>query len=106
MNFLDKNDNDEAWFNIDVEINNVTPMQVRSNVLSYSHALAKRLHKSKVSINTFVLSFHVRIGNQPSRNIFFRVSRNELEKVFSLGGDRPEDMGELKNVLFDELFVE
>lgn len=106
VNFLDKNDNDEAWFNLNVEANNVTPMQVRSNVLSYSHALAKRLHESKVSINTFVLSFHIRVGNQPSRSMFFRMSRSELEKVFSPGRDRPEDMCELKNVLFDELFRE
>ena len=91
---------------IDVEISNVTPAQVRSNVLSYAHTLAKRLHESKVSINTFVLSFHIKIGKQPSRNMFFRISRNELERVYSLGRDQPEDMARLKNVLFDELFRE
>ena len=106
VNFLDKNDNSEAWFNIDVEISNVTPAQVRSNVLSYAHTLAKRLHESKVSINTFVLSFHIKIGKQPSRNMFFRISRNELERVYSLGRNQPEDMARLKNVLFDELFRE
>ncbi|KAB7694570.1 hypothetical protein [Plesiomonas shigelloides] len=106
VNFLDKNDNGEAWFNIDVEISNVTPEQVRSNVLSYAHTLAKRLHESKVSINSFVLSFHIKIGKQPSRNMFFRISRNELERVYSHGRDQPEDMARLKNVLFDELFRE
>lgn len=106
VNFLDKNDNGEARFNINVEVSNVTPKQVRSNVLIYAHALAKRLHESKMSINTFVLSFHVRIRKQPSRNMFFRMSRNELEKVFSSGRDQPEDMAGLKNVLFDELFRE
>ncbi|WP_156018316.1 hypothetical protein [Thiomicrospira pelophila] len=104
VNFLDKQDNDEAHFNVNVNVSNVTPEQVRSNVLEYAHALAKRLHESKVSINTFVLSFHIRIGNQSSRNIFLRVSRNELDKIFAIGKDRPEDMAKLKNVLFDELF--
>lgn len=104
INFLDTNDNEEAWFNINVNISNVTPEQVRSSVLEYAYTLAKRLHKSKVSINTFVLSFDIRIGSQSSRNIFFRMSRNELSKVFTFERDRPEDMAELKNVLFDELF--
>lgn len=104
--FLDKNDNDEAWFNVNVNISNVTPNQVRSSVLSYAHALAKRLHESRVSINTFVLSFHIRIRKQPSRNMFFRMSRSELEEVFSAGLDQPEDIAGLKNVLFDELFLE
>lgn len=106
VNFLDKNDNDVAWFNIDVNIYNATPKQIRNNVLSYAHALAKRLYESKVSINTFVFSFHIRIEKQSSRNMFFRMSRNELEKVFALGRDQPEDMAGLKNVLFDELFRE
>lgn len=104
VNFLDEKDNGEAWFNINVNISNVTPKQVLSNVLEYSHALAKRLHESKASINTFLLSFHISIGNQSSRNLFFRMSRNELDKIFAFGRDQPEDMAGLKNVLFDELF--
>lgn len=106
VSFLDKIDNGEGWFNIDVNISNVTPEQVRNNVFEYAHELATRLYESKVSINTFVLSFHIRIGNQSSRNMFFRMSRNELDEIFSLGRDQPEDMGKLKNVVFDELFRE
>lgn len=104
--FLDQKDNDEAWFNINVEISNVTPNQVKSNVLSYAHALARKLHESRVSINTFVLSFHIKIRKQPPRNMFFRMSRSELEEVFLPGRDQPEDMAGLKNVLFNELFIE
>lgn len=104
--FLDKSDSSDAWFNISVNVTNVTPSQVRARVLEYAYTLAKRLRESKVSINTFVLSFHISIGNQASRNIFFRMSRNELDKVFSLERNQPEDMAGLKNVLFDELFRE
>lgn len=104
VNFLDQKDNGEAWFNINVSITNTTPEQVRGKIIEYAHALAKRLRESKVAINTFVLSFHIRIGNQSSRNMFFRMSRNDLDKMFAFGRDNPEDMADLKNVLFDELF--
>lgn len=104
INFLDKNDNEEAWFNISVNISSVTPAQVRSGVLEYAHALAKRLYESKVSINSFVFSFHICIEGQTMRNMFFRMSRDELNRVFKAGRNIPEDMADLKNVLFDELF--
>lgn len=106
VNFLDKSGNDEAWFNINVNISNATPEQVRNNVLEYAHAVAKRLHESKASINIFVLSFQIKIGPQPPRSMFFRMSRIELNETFALGRGLSEDMAKLKNVLFDELFRE
>jgi len=106
VNFLDENNNGEAFFNICVNVSNVTPGKVRSGVLEYAHALAKKLHESKVSINTFVLSFHISMGGKVSRNMFFRMSRNELAEVLSFKRNQPEDMARLKNVFFDELFRE
>jgi MFS family permease len=102
--FLEDKDSSEAWFNINVNIANATPDLIRKRVLEYAHKFAKLLYMSKVEINTFVLSFHVHIGKQASRNVFFRVTRNELDKVFAPGRNEPEDMAGLKNVLFDELF--
>lgn len=104
LNFLDDKDNSEAFFNIHVNITNATPDKVRDNVLVYAFSLAKLLQSSKVAINTFVLSFHIRIGNQSSRNMFFRMSRNELDNIFLLERGSPEDMAKLQNILFDELF--
>lgn len=106
VNFLDTNDDEQAWFNIDVNISNATIEEIRKNILEYAHSFAKRLQKSKVSINNFVLSFHIQIGKQSSRNMFFRISRRELNNIFELNEDKPEDMANLKNVLFDELFRE
>ena len=77
---------------------------IRGEVLKYAHRLAKLMNNSKVDINTFVFSFHINIGEQSSRNIFFRVTRNELDNIFVTGREEAEDMANIKNVLFDELF--
>ena len=104
INFLENKDNEEAWFNINVNITNATPALIRGEVLKYAHRLAKLMNNSKVDINTFVFSFHINIGEQSSRNIFFRVTRNELDNIFVTGREEAEDMANIKNVLFDELF--
>lgn len=104
INFLENRESSEAWFNINIKITNANPGQIRRAVLEYASTLANLLQKSKVGINTFVLSFHIGVDNQPSRNMFFRASRSELDKMFALGQYNPEDMAKLKNVLFDELF--
>lgn len=106
INFSDTDDKDVAWFNITVNISNVNTKQARKGVFEYAHTIAKRLYESKVSINTFVLSFHISIQGQSARNIFFRMSRNELDGIFALGRNTPEDMTKLKNVFMDELFRE
>jgi len=104
VNFLENKESSEAWFNLNINIKNSSPEQIRREVLEYASTLAKLLHASKVGINIFVLSFHIRIATQPSRNMFFRMSRNELDKIFALGNHNPADIAKLKNVLFDELF--
>lgn len=81
VSFLENKESSEAWFNLNINIKNSSPEQIRREVLEYASTLAKLLHASKVGINTFVLSFHIRIATQPSRNMFFRVSHNELDKI-------------------------
>jgi len=104
INFLENKNTEEAWFNINVSITNSTPELIRAEVLKYAHRLTRLLNNSKVDINTFVLSFHIQVGGQPSRNMFFRVTRIELDNIFVAGRDEAEDMANIKNVLFDELF--
>jgi hypothetical protein len=102
--FLDTKESREAWFNIFVEINNSTPEIIKNEIFKYAHRFCKLLCESKVETNTFVLSFHIRVATQLSRNMFFRITRGELEKMFHGGRNDPQDMGGLKNILFDELF--
>ena len=77
---------------------------LRQEVLIYAYKLAKLLHLSKAEVNVFVLSFHIDIKDDVTRSMFFRFDRPELDKIFAIGKDDPENMAKIKNVLFDELF--
>lgn len=104
VSFVPSRDRAEAWFNIYVDIGRSSPDSIRKEILTYAYKLAKFLHLSKAEINVFVLSFHIDIKDDTSRNMFFRFDRAELEAVFAIGKDDPEDMVKMKNVLFDDLF--
>ena len=103
ISLIENGETDEVWFNIFVNVKNASPQNIRTEVIRYAQKFAKLLHSSKVEINTFVLSFHIEIETQSSRNIFFRFTRNELDKLFSSSNEL-KDIDKLKNVLFDELF--
>lgn len=104
VQFLKHQESGTAFFNVQVQIHNATPDVIRNSVIVYAHDLAKQLYSTKNAINSFVLSFHIRIASQSSRNMFFRFNRRELDDLFAPGRDSPEDMEGLKNVVFDELF--
>ncbi len=106
INYLEENDNEEAWFNINVHyIDDVTINDVIDSVIDYAFHFYRLLNKSKVDINTFVLSFNINIeGDDKSRNIFFRASRSELSNVISPLDAAPKNILQLETKLFDKLF--
>lgn len=104
VNFAPSRDRSDAWFNIYVVIKRSSPDSIRQQVLSYAYKLAKLLHLSKADVNEFVLSFHIDIDGDTTRNMFFKFNRSELDAVYTVGKDDPEDIAKMKNVLFDDLF--
>lgn len=104
INFLEAKDNSEAWFNISIWVNNTTPEAIRNETFQYACDLLSLINNSLIDINTFVLSFHIRIAKSNSRNIFIRTNRNELKSIFVPGINCVDKIPKLKNVLIDELF--
>jgi len=102
--FLQDGKSKEAWFNININLNNSNNFEIRKAVLNYACSFFKYLYESKVDLNVFVTSFHIKIANQNSRNIFIRTNRGELNELFRSGTGEPESISNFKTVLFDELF--
>jgi hypothetical protein len=103
INFLESNDNSEAWFNISIDVNNATPEAIRKETFQYACNLLSLINDSLTDINSFVLSFHIRIAKSNTRNIFIRTNRNELKSIFVPGINCVDQIPKLKNVLIDEL---
>jgi len=104
VGFLHHTSTPEAWFNIMIEVRNSSVFEIRDAVCDYAYKTFKLLHNSMVDINSFVLSFHIRIEGEPSsRNIFFRSTRSELDAILT-NRNRISAVMEIKNKLFDELF--
>ena len=103
-NFLEFKDDSEAWFNISIEVNNETPDTIRKETYQYACRFLSLINESLIDINSFVLSFHIRIAKGNSRNIFIRTSRNELKTIFAPGINCIDQIPKLKNILVDELF--
>jgi hypothetical protein len=103
--FLDHTNTHEAWFNVNIEVNNSSVFEVRNAALDYAFKLYGLLRDSQVDINSFVISFHIRLGGESSsRNIFFRSTRLELGEIFSNAKTPHSAVMQIKNKLFDELF--
>lgn len=95
----------EAFFVIDVEFKNRDIYEIVSSVKRYSFEFLTELASTHVDVNTFVLSYFIKIDDeQKSRNYFLRTNRNEIDKLKSKFFS-PEDFIEnLDNKVVDELF--
>lgn len=103
--FLQDSEGHEAWFNVNIEVNNSDVFEVRNAVLDYAYKLFSLFERALVDINSFVLSFHIRVGGETAtRNIFFRATRPELKEITSKSQDARAAVLSIKNKLFDELF--
>jgi hypothetical protein len=105
LNFLDHTNHHEAWFNVNVAVDNVNVFDIRNGVHDYAARLFGLVRNSLVDINMFVLSFHIRLGGErTTRNIFFRSTRSELNEILSNAGDPRKAIMRIKNKLLDEIF--
>lgn len=95
----------EAWFNAKVAINTPTNVEIRDHVCAYAIHLMGLLAESKVDVNQFVISFHIRIaGHEKSRKMFFRTTRLELDTVLTEKEDPVKAATSIESHLFDDLF--
>lgn len=95
----------ETWFNANITVKNPTNVEIRDHVCQYAIRLFQLLAQSKVDINQFVISFHIRIsGDKKSRKMFFRTTRSELEDVLPQKDDPVKAATSIDNILFDDLF--
>ena len=101
---LEEKEGPEAWFNVTVDVHTGTPEEIRTEILEYAYDLFELLYDSQVDLNSFVLSFHIRIDGDKSRNIFFRTNRNELEHILGDEAKASDNLLRLENKLFDPLF--
>jgi hypothetical protein len=105
INFVQEREGAEAFFNVNIEVNNSGVYEVRDAVLDYAYRLFSLFERSLVDINSFIVSFHVRMGGErATRNIFFRVTRPELKELISKAQNPRSAVMSIKNKLFDELF--
>ncbi|MGF1736715.1 hypothetical protein [Photobacterium satsumensis] len=102
--FLTANNDPCSHFNIYIDVKNATPHEMKSEVAKYAYHFSSKLLSSKVDINSFVLSFHVTLASDSSRNLFFRFRRSEFEQMVNTYKGDPMGMFEMKNVCIDELF--
>ncbi|GEM_PF-2049839 len=104
VDFLKNKKDPESWFNIHIEIGNTTPEEMFKETCLYAFKLLYLISMSKTDMNKFVLSFHIKIKGDKKRNIFFRTTRSELNKIQSKTTDPIESILAIENKLFDELF--
>ncbi|HHY0612033.1 TPA: hypothetical protein ACVU5U_004518 [Vibrio parahaemolyticus] len=96
--------NGVAHFNFYIRINNATPLMVKEQVANYGYQFANRLLKSKTDITQYVMSFHVKIGTDKQRNLFFRFDMHDFEQAKVKNVNSPMCIYDLKNVCINELF--
>jgi hypothetical protein len=95
----------EAFFVIYLTDVSGTVYDIRKKVEEYSFDFCNDLYNSKIDINSFVLSFMIRIDKElKDRNIFIRVKRTELDKLITPQMTSELFVKSIENKLIDELF--
>jgi hypothetical protein len=95
---------DEAFFVIDVWIHSSDIERIVRLIEQYSYDFFMELNDTNVDINSFVLSYFLRIdGTDSSKTYFIRSKRTELENLFKRTNDPTEFVRLIKNKVIDEL---
>ena len=96
---------DEAFFVIDLWVKISDVDKIVRAIESYSYEFFRELIDTNVDINSFVLSYFIRIdGVNSSKTYFIRAKRVELENVFSNTSNPEIFVKTIKNKVIDELF--
>jgi hypothetical protein len=104
LQFLDQRKGEEAWFNVHVSVASPDVFEIHDSVCSYAYKIFSLLNKSQVDINTFVLSFHIKIDGKKPHSMFFRTTRSEIDEINSKYLELVNSALEIENRLFDDLF--
>lgn len=106
INILYLSNNPVAHFNITVkDIDSSDTSLIRREIENYAFRFYKILSKSRVDINTFILSFHITLKEDTSsRNIFLRLTRTELEDLITKNLNPRDFVKNIKNRVIDDLF--
>jgi len=94
----------EAFFVIDIEFKNKSIFEIVESLQEYSFEFYKELSEITVDINSFVLSYFIKIDNDKNRSYFLRATRTELDDLKSKYFEYKEFIDNLKNKVIDELF--
>lgn len=74
----------EAFFVIDLRLHSSNVYEIVQSIENYTYEFFKDLKNTRVDVNSFVLSYFVKIdGVQKSRTYFIRSKRVELKKLMS-----------------------
>lgn len=97
--------NDEAFFVIDIWVKISDVDKIVRAIESYSYDFFRELIDTNVDINSFVLSYFIRIdGVNSPKTYFVRAKRVELENVFSKTSNPEIFIKTINNKVIDELF--
>lgn len=95
----------EAFFVINVEFKNRDIYEMSNSLKLYSYEMLNELASTHVDVNSFVLSYFIKIDNeQKSRNYFLRTNRNEIDKLKSKYSSHEDFIENINNQVLDELF--
>ena len=99
------NKKDEAFFVIDIWTASSNVERIVREIEIYSYDFFKELNDVHVDVNSFVLSYFIRIeGVDSSRTYFVRSKRTELAELFGVTANPKEFIERIKNKVIDELF--
>lgn len=104
LNFLTEREGEEAWFNVHLSVSNPSVFEIHNSVCSYAYRIFSLLNNSQVDINTFVLSFNIKIDSKKLHSMFFRTTRSEIDIINSKHLDPVNFALSIENRLFDNLF--
>ncbi|WP_299313603.1 hypothetical protein [uncultured Aquimarina sp.] len=94
----------EAFFVINIEFKNKDIFEIVQSLQEYSFEFYKELSGISVDINSFVLSYFIKIDNDNNRSYFLRANRTEIDDLKSKYFEPKEFIDNLKNKVIDELF--
>ncbi|NQY29759.1 MAG: hypothetical protein HRT69_09835 [Flavobacteriaceae bacterium] len=94
----------EAFFVINVEFKNKTIFEIVESLQEYSFEFYQELSSISVDVNSFVLSYFIKIDNDKNRNYFLRANRTEIDDLKSKYSEPKDFIDNLNNKVIDELF--
>ncbi|QNK78159.1 hypothetical protein H7F37_03495 [Winogradskyella sp. PAMC22761] len=93
----------EAFFVINAEFKNKDIFEIVESLQEYSFEFYKELSSISVDINSFVLSYFVKIDNDKNRSYFLRSNRTEIDNLKSKYHTPKEFIDNLDNKVINEL---